>query len=1088
MSVSYAFLKTGTSRLAIVGAALSLLTIGSAVAQDQPSASAAAPEEIVVTGSRIRTSNVTAAEPLTVVTSAQIQETKAITLEDYVQKLPSVDFNSVSSANNNGGVGASNAGIHFLGSQRTLVLVNGLRFPGTDIQGTFAAVDLNNIPLSMVDHIEILRDGSSSLYGADAIAGVINVITKKDFNGFDVDAGVGVTDKSDRLSYDSSATLGISNDRGNVIINLAYTHAGEVNQKDRDWASAQPRDASGALIGPTSGRPPGLLLIDEGTGDSKYFGGIHNNLVLQPGNRFDLTKTPFLVGEEERKQANLAGHYDLTDNIKAVVEAFYTDRTSHERLNPDPVDFLTTTIKYPNGFILPYCLYDQGTQNPATGAFTHCTVGRNPNSVRAGITDGQDQLARSRRFEGGPRDYSDSIDTYRLRIGLEGTLMDNYNWQVGYVYGRSDARYLTQGALNFTHLFQLAGLVPCGVDAAQGCHVGNVVGDNTLTKAEAAYMNFNDTRTSQVAEDYAYGDISGPIPFVPELPGGAVKFDVGFEYRNESTFDNPDSVIVNGDGDSNSAPTQGSYNVGAGFLELNAPIFKDLPWVKELTLKGSMRYDYYSIFGSAVTWKGTLEYAPTEDVRFRGTRTTGFRAPSIKEVFGGAFQNFEPIDDDPCDTSIGTFAGSAKCVADLKAAGVKDPSKYVSTQTQIATVNQGTSTLKPEDSQSWDFGLVFTPRWTPGLSFTVDYWDVYIRNTIIDGIGAQTLLNNCYNPSISSAESCAALGTRQHGTGEIVQINAPNINFGYERTQGVDFDTQYTFNVQEIGIDRPGSLTITGSAQYLIHDINYQAPGTLPADFAGTWQVVGGSEFGEPRWKALLAFNYGEDNWSATFTERYTGGVTLFQGDPGSPGNNAPGVFYTDLAFNYNYDNASFTVGVDNLLDKVPPFLNDAATNSITNGGYDYIGRYLYFKTKWKFGGEIAAPAATAPYTPPPAATVAPAVPHSYLVFFDFNKSDLTPQAVSIVNQAAANAGPAKVTQLTVTGHTDTVGSDAYNMRLSRRRAESVAAQLEKDGIASSEIEIVAKGKRDLLVPTADGVKEPQNRRVQIVYSGGPTS
>jgi iron complex outermembrane recepter protein len=139
---------------------------------------------------------------------------------------------------------------------------------------------------------------------------------------------------------------------------------------------------------------------------------------------------------------------------------------------------------------------------------------------------------------------------------------------------------------------------------------------------------------------------------------------------------------------------------------------------------------------------------------------------------------------------------------------------------------------------------------------------------------------------------------------------------------------------------------------------------------------------------------------------------------------------------------------------------------------------------KFSSGNEEVTP--SAPYTPPP--VQAPAMPHSYLVFFDFNKSDLTPQAVSIVNQAAANAGPAKVTQLTVTGHTDTVGSDAYNMRLSRRRAESVAAQLEKDGIPSSEIEIVAKGKRDLLVPTADGVKEPQNRRVQIVYSGGPTS
>ena len=152
------------------------------------------------------------------------------------------------------------------------------------------------------------------------------------------------------------------------------------------------------------------------------------------------------------------------------------------------------------------------------------------------------------------------------------------------------------------------------------------------------------------------------------------------------------------------------------------------------------------------------------------------------------------------------------------------------------------------------------------------------------------------------------------------------------------------------------------------------------------------------------------------------------------------------------------------------------------------LPREIGVTLRYRFGGPSSEPEATAAaYIPPP--VVAPAsVPNSYLVFFDFNMSDLTPQAVSIVNQAAANAGPAKVTELTVTGHTDTVGSDAYNMRLSRRRAESVAAQLEKDGIPSSEIEIVAKGKRDLLVPTKDGVREPQNRRVQIVFDGGPTS
>ena len=189
--------------------------------------------------------------------------------------------------------------------------------------------------------------------------------------------------------------------------------------------------------------------------------------------------------------------------------------------------------------------------------------------------------------------------------------------------------------------------------------------------------------------------------------------------------------------------------------------------------------------------------------------------------------------------------------------------------------------------------------------------------------------------------------------------------------------------------------------------------------------------------------------------------------------------------YNYPVDLSFF---MTNVTDNVHVI---GATTLYTNLGFDSVSynppRMFGFSVKYRFGAPSEPESVPAAYTPPP--VVAPATtPKSYLVFFDFNKSDLTPQAVSIVNQAAANAGPAKVTQLTVTGHTDTVGSDAYNMRLSRRRAESVAAQLEKDGIPSSEIAIVAKGKRDLLVPTADGVKEPQNRRVQIVYDGGPNS
>ncbi len=172
---------------------------------------------------------------------------------------------------------------------------------------------------------------------------------------------------------------------------------------------------------------------------------------------------------------------------------------------------------------------------------------------------------------------------------------------------------------------------------------------------------------------------------------------------------------MNGDGDSNSAPTHGAYNVAAGYAEFKAPIFKDMPWVKELSVDGSVRYDYYSIFGSATTWKANLEYAPTEDVRFRGTRATGFRAPSIKELFGGAFQNFEPIDADPCDTAIGRPAGT-RLLRQRRSRrrwchGSRRPISFDS-HPGVATVNSGTPTLQPfNESRAGIFGLVFTPRW-----------------------------------------------------------------------------------------------------------------------------------------------------------------------------------------------------------------------------------------------------------------------------------------------------------------------------------------------------------------------------------------
>jgi outer membrane receptor protein involved in Fe transport/outer membrane protein OmpA-like peptidoglycan-associated protein len=1094
-------------------------TTGTAVAQDQPAAGAAAPEEIVVTGSRIRTSDVTSANPLTVVTADQLQQTEAVNLQQYFQKLPSVDFSGAETENNNnGGGGNTQVSLRNLGPNRTLVLLNGQRFPYTDNQNnqSYDAVDTNNIPFSMIDHIEILRDGASSIYGADAIGGVINIITKKNFTGVEVGGSVGETSYDDGLRYQTYVNTGIGNDRGNILINLSHDYQDPISQSARSWAVTQHPEADFNYYDNISSRVTGAVGV---IGGSQYYfpsgpnsgilaanaytlgqpidriayagGGLTPGDVAIPGAGvyFNFLPTQGLVSGYERTQANFTGHYDLTEGVTLVMEGFYTNRQSNEFLNPEPTGYNTPTPQFPNGFYVPYIVAGGGV-NPyfPTALYT---------SVTGAAPTATSQIPiLTRRFENGPRLYTDDVNTFRFKIGLEGTFGD-YDWDVGYLYGKSDATYNVQNEANFYHLSQLLGMNPCG--SAPGCSVADIFGYNTLTPSQAQYLIFTNTDTSAYAMQDAYGSLSGPVPFVPELPGGPIKAAAGFEMRAESLFDHPDSIVSQGDGAVFTTPTQGHYETYSIYGELQLPVLKDMPFVKSLDVDLSARYDYNSLFGRSLTHKVGVNWAVDDDIRFRGANSTGFRAPQLKELYEGASQG-EVGGADPCQPG-GTYAGSASCLSAIAAAGANPAS--IPKLDQITEATGGSPSLHPEVSQEWTAGVVITPSAVKGLAITADYYTILVRNEI-GSLDPNQLLSACYGGVpylVSQSEACTLVGPRLAGTGTLGVIQALNANIGAENTDGIDVTAAYTFGADAIGLPFDGSFQINGEANYLIHD-NLYAGGSVVQQ-AGTFDLNGGDD-AEPRWKALLTLGYAQDNWSVQWTTRYYGGVKNVsraddceEGSVPCPaagagdyeGNEAAGVFYHDISMSYTMDPATVTVGVDNLFDKDPPFLFPTGqSNAAGSAGYDFTGRFIYMKFTAKFGaGDESAPAAAVPYTPPAAQAPAPA-PKSYLVFFDFNKSDLTPQAVEIVSTAAKNASTAKVTQLTVTGHTDTVGSDAYNMRLSKRRAESVAAELEKDGVAASEIEIVAKGKRDLLVPTKDGVREPQNRRVQIVFDNGMTS
>jgi iron complex outermembrane receptor protein len=359
-------------------------------------------------------------------------------------------------------------------------------------------------------------------------------------------------------------------------------------------------------------------------------------------------------------------------------------------------------------------------------------------------------------------------------------------------------------------------------------------------------------------------------------------------------------------------------------------------------------------------------------------------------------------------------------------------------------------------------------------------WDFGLIN--LEGVKARTNFAAYYGDYLNIKQNVTAIAANG-----ALGVFTLNVSSAY--TEGIE--GQFTIQpIEDLTLGANFSWNHVAFTNFILPP---STPGGAPVNYMGAPQSY------NPYWqynftgsyRLPLDHAYGDLTLSGTYSWSGSHSNTIIL--PQIPQNVDPAVSDLDMNLNWKdpmgYDGVTARLWVTNLLQEQWGFGSLAAYQAL--GIYDRSiakPREFGFTLRYDFGGPSQAEPTPAAYTPPPAIAPALSAPHSYLVFFDFNKSDLTSQAATIVDQAAKNAEAAKITQLTVTGHTDTVGSDAYNMRLSRRRAESVAAQLEKDGIASSEIQIVAKGKRDLLVPTADGVKEPQNRRVQIVYDGGPTS
>ncbi len=901
-----------------------------------------ATENVVVTGSRLKTSNLTSEAPITVITSKQIAQSSSQTIEDVLRKIPSVGTAGNFSTTNNGANGSSCIDLLNLGISRTLVLVDGRRFVHSAYGTGNDCVDLDTIPIQLVDRIEILKDGASTIYGADAVAGVVNIITKKNYSGSQVNLNGNITASGDDLQGDISGITGFdfAQGRGNLTLTGRYLDRGPVLQKDRDYTDPVVTidNGPGEPYGIGSGIPVAGRYFGQNSGSE--ITTINNQIVpwshqyngangAQPNinGRYDYGYDSYLSDRET--QGNLAAetHYDVNDHLTAYASAYYTHKNTEEQLSGQPV-----------------------TGNPNLGSSLVIPQG-NPFAEGHGIDEPLSGFRRTTDI--GPRQTKTGTDTWQATIGARGNIVGNWNYDAYFTYGYSDTTITLTNQINFTKFENALGSDGNINDpfngslctAGSGCALLNPFGAGNISPAAAKYVLFDANANAY----YQFRDYGGTITNnkLVQLPYGPLGLAVGFEYRQENGAYHPDPTIESGVSTASAEqPTGGGFDVGEVFGELNIPILKNLFLAKDLSADVSGRWSDYNTFGGVQNFKVGLNWSPTQDIRFRANLGTSVRQPAIAEAFGGNVLNFEQ-GTDPC-SQISHYGGLSGIVA-ANCARQGVPAGFQQTGNQIATITGGNANLLPESSRTYTIGTVITPRFIPNLAATIDYYHTSIENQIAE-VPVQFVEDQCYTSVNLSSPQCANAGVR-NGSGNIALANGPFQNLGVVRTSGIDFDLSYLIKLR-------GNNNLSFSNE-LVDTVGYTeqlVPNGPFINLKGRLNtLLGGGLYpvGVPVLRDNFTGTYAHGPFSFSWTVRYIDGeVYDVGGSDFTPAVNrfykTNEVFYHDIVATYNFKKVQLIGGIDNLFDRTPPFALDGTENTAANV-YDVLGRFFYAKLQIRF-------------------------------------------------------------------------------------------------------------------------------------------
>jgi iron complex outermembrane receptor protein len=950
------------------------------------------PEEIIVTGSRISRRDYNAESPIATLSSSAIAAAGQPSLDRVIGQMP--QFEAAQGAAEVGDVqgsvgfggGASFSDLRGIGRNRSLVLMDGRRLMPSTPDG---AIDLNTIPMALIDSVEVITGGASATYGSDAVAGVANFKLKQHFSGVELNVQHGASTYGDGGTTQVSGIVGgkLADDRGNVMLAFEYAKRDEVMGSQRSfftqpsvrflgrtpegmiynggfgtgataptiaavnavlagYAGTTPYPGSGPYLGDIGVNTDGTIfttVVPGSLGCAQNYKGVGSvrGAQLSPS----CTQAGVVLGNYFAVQVPLTKYnalgsvdYRLTDHVTAYGQFNFSHSGALDATSPG-------STKTNNSIELYIPVSNPYVQaNPALLSLIDSAYG---GIAPAGATVGYSKLM----FGWGNRVETYDYDVWQGLAGLKGDIPGTrLTYDLYASFGRSTYASQASGDISLSAINNV--LANEGVG---GCSY-NPLGMQPVSAACLAYAGRTENSTDLLTAKDVELSIQGPLF---SMPAGEAKFAFGADYRQSEFAYQPDSVFITGDTLSygSSTPSSGSQNAKEAFGELLLPLLEQKALAKDLSLDLGYRFSKYDLFAGKSTWKADATWTAVDGVRFRGGYSVAFRAPSLADLYAGNGVGQQSLNGgDPCDvlSSYRTGANGAQvqalCAAQSAAAGTASYS-YGGANVTVPVQTGGNKLLQPETAKSWSIGMVLTP--IQGLNISIDYYSMAISGAI-SSLSSGQILAGCYggavNPAFSAASPYCQRISRDATTGQISLLTSGLFNYNEFKLAGVDTQLDYRFGLDALGMSaKAGSLQVGSIISYLNKYTVTPSDGTAATNYQGaisdTFVTSDGENlYAHPRWKTNSYLTYANSPFTATLRWRYIGSMANLD-DPTQP---VPAVSYFDADFHYAFsDSLSVSAGVNNLANKSPPFIGtlELRTDAAT---YDVIGRTWFLAAKVK--------------------------------------------------------------------------------------------------------------------------------------------